>query len=138
MRTECEKIYLVTDDFPIIEAGILGTENFRENGAQINYRETYLEFNGQIISFDNISYDRNELYELNEKQIKDVAEQSYVNCKFLQKDDDLILINNDDCDFTNDYFREERVRKNQEKSTNKIKTFNEINNVYEGENISPK
>ena len=47
----------------------------------------------------------------------------------------MILINNDDCDFTNDYFREERVRKNKEKFTNKIKTFNEINDIYEGENI---
>ena len=49
----------------------------------------------------------------------------------------MILINND-WDITNDYFREERVRKNKEKPTNKIKTFNEINDVYEGENISQK
>ena len=50
----------------------------------------------------------------------------------------MILINNDDCEFTNDYFREERVRKNKEIPTNKIKTFNEINDIYEGENISQK
>ena len=50
----------------------------------------------------------------------------------------MILINNDDCDFTNDYFREERVRKNKEKPTNKIKTFNEMNDIYEGGNISQK
>ena len=83
-----------------------------------------MEFNGQIITFENISYEKNEL---NEKQNENVAEQSYVNCEFLQKDDDLILINNNDYDFTNDYFREERVRKNKEKHTNKIKTFNELN-----------
>ena len=61
--------HLVTDDFPIIEAGILDTEFFRENGAQINYRENYLEFNGQIIPFENISYEKNEL---NEKQNENV------------------------------------------------------------------
>ena len=57
--------------------------------------------------------------ELNEKQNENVAKQSCVNCEFLQKDEDLILINNDDCDFTSDYFRDERVRKNKEKPTNK-------------------
>ena len=93
-----------------------------------------MEFNGQIIPFENISYKRNELYELNEKQNENVAQQSYVNCEFLQKDS--ILINNNDCDFTNDYFRDECIRKNKEKPTNKIKTFYEINDVYEGENIS--
>ena len=90
---------------------------------------TYLEFNGQIIPFENISYEKNEL---KEKQNENVAQQSYVNCELLQKDEDLMLINNDDCDFTNDYFREERVGINKEKPTNKIKTF------YEGENISQK
>ena len=97
-----------------------------------------MEFNGQIIPFENISYERNELYELNEKQNENVAQLSYVNCEFLQKDEDLILINNDDCDFTKDYFRDERVRKNKEKPISKIKTFYEINDVYEGENISQK
>ena len=127
--------HFVADDSPIIEAGILGTEFFRENGAQINYRENYLEFNGQIILFHNISYEKNEL---NQKQNENVAKKSHVNCEFLQKDEDLILINNDDYDFTNDYFREKGVRKNKEKHTNKIKTFHEINDVYEGGNISQK
>ena len=92
-----------------------------------------MKFNGQIIPFENICYEKNEL---NEKQNENVAKQSYVSCEFLLKDKGLIIINNDDCDFTNDYFRDERVRKNKEKPTNKIKTFYDINDVYEGENIS--
>ena len=74
-----------------------------------------MEFNGRIIPFENISYKKNELYELNEKQNEDVAKQSYVNCEFLQKHEDFILINNDDCDFTNDYFRKKvlgKIKKN--------------------------
>ena len=35
--------HLFSDNFPIIEACILGTEFFGENGAQVNYRENYLE-----------------------------------------------------------------------------------------------